>query len=246
MFNDGSGSATRDNSITFTNGNPTLRIDPQGSINGSGSPSTGPVTTGVIVKRRISNLIKGTYAWEGWIRWTSQNNTSNVYTTVSNYNRSGTNAYYSRIWLDTTTGATGAGNPDGTGLPYINLLYLNSSGVWTQFGTYNQRVADHQWDPINNPGKGDSAGMWHYFRLVTDFSGQKYVSLQFNDVLWNASTFSAPINGGATQQAILGGQTFYSASDTGARVMHFSIEFSASTSSRRFISAAQLSAEQLA
>jgi hypothetical protein len=245
MFNDGSGSAARDNTVTFTNGNPSLRLDPQGVINSLGSPSSGPATNGVIVKRRISNLIKGTYAWDGWVRWTAQNNTVNVYTTVSNYNRNGVNAFYSRIWLDTTTGSSGASNPDGSGLPYVNLQYLNSSATWTQFGTYNQRVADHLWDPINNPGKLDNAGIWHYFRLVTDFTGEKYVSFQLNDIIWNSSTFVTPTNGGATQASNLGGQTFYSAADTGARVMHFSVEFSQGSSTRRFMNIAQLSAEQL-
>lgn len=243
MFNDGSGTASRDNSITFTNGNPSLRLDPQGVINSNGNPSTSPASSGVVVKRRIVSLIKGTYAWEGWTRFTSNNNTSSVYSTVSLYNRDGVNSYYSRIWIDTTTGSTGASNPDGSGLPYVNLLYINSSGTWTQFATFNIRVADHQWDPINSPGKNDSAGFWFYWRLVTDFKNGKYVSFQLNDVVWSSASF--PTTAGATQSSQLGGTSYYSAADTGARILHFSFEYSQATSTRRFIHIAQLSGEQL-
>jgi hypothetical protein len=247
MFNDGSGMASRDTSITFTDGNPSARLDPCTNTNGSQTnPSTGPLTGGVIFKRRVGNLIKGTYAWEGRLRFTSQNNTSNVLTSVSNYNRSGTSAYYSRIWIDTTTGATGTSNPDGSGLPWIQLWYLNSSGVWTAFGTYNSRVSDHSWDPVNNPGKMDEAGIWNYWRLVTNFSTSQIVSFQFNDVVWSSAAFPTLPNGGATQIASIGGQGIYVAADTGARVMHFSVEYSQATATRRFINVAALGAEQLA
>lgn len=242
MFNDGSGSASRDNTITFPNGNPSLRLDPQGTVN-AGGPGTGPATNGVIVKRRLVNLIKGVYAWEGWARFTSQNNTSGINFTVSNYNRDGNNAYYSRIWLDTVTGASGASNPDGSGLPYVNLLYLNAAGTWVQFGTYNERVADHMWDPFNGPGKLDNAGFWFYWRLTTDFTNQKIVSFQLNDVIWSGAPF--PTTPGATQQSDLSGKNIYVAADTGARVMHFSVEYSCSTSTRKFMHVAQLLAEQL-
>jgi len=100
------------------------------------------------------------------------------------------------------------------------------------------------YDPINNPGKEDDAGGWHFFRSVTDFSNLVYVSFQFDDVIWGAG--NDPSSGGASTIAALNGAPVWQAADTGARFMHWSVEFSQKTSTRRYINIADLAAEQFA
>lgn len=210
MFNDGCGSASIDHDVMF-NGRPTVRLDPQGNISSGTTPSTSPLTTGVVFKRRISDGFSGNFGVECWLRWTSANQTNNVFTTVSLYNRDGTSAWLSRLWIDTTTGSDQA-----------TLSYLNNAGTYTILGTIsNQSFTQHQWDPVN--GSWDRAGVWHYAKVITDFKNKNYVSIQFDD-----QVFPLP------------GTGVYQLASTGAKVMHFSIDYSQKTATRRFINVANV------
>ena len=206
MFNDGSGSASLDYDTMFDN-RPTIRLDPQGNTSSGTTPGISPLTTGVVFKRRINDNFSGAFGAETWVRWTSSNNNTNVFTTVSLYNRDGTNAWVSRFWIDTTAGTDSA-----------NIFYLNSAGTYTQLGSTiaTQSFTQHQWDPVN--GSWDRAGTWHYVKLVTNFSTKQYVSIQFDDVVFP-----------------LGGQGVFQLASTGAKTMHFSAEFAQKTATRRFI-----------
>lgn len=209
MFNDGCGSASVDYDIMF-NGRPTVRLDPQGNTNASATtPGTSPLTQGVVFKRRINDGFSGTFGMETWLRWTSANNNASgpgVLTTASLYNRDGTSAWLSRFWIDTSTGTDQAA-----------LSYLNSSGTYTQLASVtNQSFTQHQWDPVNSGW--DRAGTWHYVKLITNMQSKQYVSIQFDDQVFSLS-----------------GTSIYQLASTGAKTMHFSVDYSQKTATRRFM-----------
>lgn len=207
--NVGAGSVSRDWEIPFS-GLPSLRLDCQGQTTPNSDPSTTPATAGIVVKRRLMWLVKGIYSAECWFRLTSNNSSgSNAFFSMSVYNRDGTNAHTSRLWLDTTTAGSYA------------LKYLNSSGVWTAIATVNLAAATHLYDLPNSAP--DKAGMWLYWRLRYDFNQDQYVDAILNDQYYD-----------------LRGQGGYISASTGAQAMHFSVEYSQKTSTRRYVNVAQM------
>ena len=73
-------------------------------------------------------------------------------------------------------------------------------------------------------GRLDRAGGWHYVKLVTDMNTKRYVSLQLDG--------QTPVDISTYQMDVT--------SSAGFAGMHFSAEFSATTSTARFVNIAQL------
>jgi len=215
MYNDAAGGAWRDNDVTFM-GRPTARLDPMG-INDSATQSGAPLdTSGVIYKIRLASpqtgAGAGVYGFEGWMRFTSNGCDTDIYPSVALYYRDGTNAYHSKVWIDTVTDSASK---------LVDLKYFNSAGTFTQFGQYLYQVSGHAYNPFAK--LYDKAGGWHYFRLVTDMGTLKYTSFQFNEVTYDLSANSI--------------RTSASTSQT---MLHFSVEMNQHTSSRRWINIADL------
>lgn len=217
MYNDGVGSASRDNEITFA-GLPTVRLDPQGNTTSNTDPGNSPDNSGVVFKRRINHFVGlngagGIYGVEHWMRFTSDNNTANIFYSTSLYNRDGTNFYMSRFWIDPTV------NP-------VSLKILTSAGTWKQIGTYGNPtpyVAQHLYNPLTlTPARYDRAGLWNYAKLVTDLTNLKYVYVQFNELVFPLS------------------DAMFQAASSGAATMHFSVEYAQKTSTRRFVNVANV------
>jgi len=214
--NVGAGSTSRDWEVPFGN-LPSIRLDCQGNTTSNSDPSTTVATAGIVFKRRLANLVRGITSVECFFRFTSNNSVgSNAFFSMSHYNRDGTNAHHGRLWLDTTTAGA-----------YV-LKYLSSGGVWTACpttngvsSTLNLSLATHLYDLPNS--NGDKAGGWLWWRLRYDFNNDQYVDATLNDMYFD-------LRG-------LGG--FVSAS-SGAQMLHFSVEYSQKTSTRRFVNIAQL------
>ncbi len=215
MFNDGVGSVHRDNEITF-NGFPSARLDAQGNfITGANPGTTGPNLGGVVFKRRISDSTLtagpgGVFGLEFWLRFTSSNLivNGNELFSCSIYNRDGANGYFGRVWLNTASAT-------------VSLQRL-TGGSWVQFNTYT--VSDQSHTYHLDLGSSDTAGQWHYCKLIVDMVNKKYVSFQFNNQL---STFSDPI---------------ITTADTGPQALHFSFEQGQANSSttRRYVNIAHV------
>jgi hypothetical protein len=110
-----------------------------------------------------------------------------------------------------------------------NALYWAATGSstlgvqWVPLGFATKAAsAQHSYDPVG--GSWDTAGQWHYVKIVADMYQHQYVSVQLDE-----SVYSLPSL--AMYQGI---------GDTGAKAMHQSAEFAATTSTRRFMSVAQV------
>lgn len=216
MFNDGVGSAHRDNEVTFS-GLPSARLDPQGNIQTGGSNPgvTGPNQTGVVFKRRIADNFSGIFGMEFWFRLTSANwiNNGNSLFACSIYNRDGVNGHWGRIWFNTS-----AAN--------MSLQYL-TAGTWTQLDTRAVSDNSHTYEPDIPTDTIDKAGEWHYAKLAVDLVKNQYVSFQFENKFYGAGT------------AIAGAPIIVSA-DTGPQALHFSFEVGQLSATRRFLNIAQI------
>lgn len=213
MWNDGAGSAHRDCEIPFA-GLPSIRLNPQGSTTGNSEPGTSPLTTGVVMKRRIHDDYSGKFGVECWFRWTSANNTSNILTSMSLYNRTradGGHFYMSRLWFD-----PGGNNSE----PWVKVLKADASYELIATVTNQDGTGSHLYDPTT--GQIDKAGGWHYAKLVTDLENKEYVRCQFDDKIVD-----------------LTGVPIYIGNSAGFAGMHFSFEYSQRTSTRRFMNIAQ-------
>lgn len=226
FWNDGVGWIMRDFDCMF-NGMPTMRLDTGGQTNLSATtPQRTAITAGVVAKRRLHDGFRHRYGMEFWFRFTSLNLTSNALFSVSIYNRNGTQAKHGRVWLD----------PNGNNQPMVakvldgaatnTLSGTTSSGtpVWTAVSTsvLQNGAGSHTYDPAT--GRLDRAGGWHWCKLVVDFAAATYVSVQ--------------IDGEAAVD--LTGYTMDVTDTTGFAGMHHSFEFSASTSTRRFVNVANV------
>lgn len=216
MWDDAAGmgsSVSRDTEIMF-NGYPSVRLDPQGKFaSATTTPGGSPLISTPVFKRRLQFPVSGIWGVSMWIRWTSTNNGTNVYTTASLYNRDGTNAYMSRIWIDTTV--------TPIVLRYLTTQVAAPYYVWTQFATCQSDPITHMYDlPA---GKLDKAGQWSYIRLVTNFNTGAYVGCQFNQTWYD-----------------LTGVPYYVFASAGAQALHGSIEYTPKNSTLRYINMAQL------
>lgn len=226
MWNDGVGWAARDTDILL-NGKPTLRLDPNGQTNGSAvNPGRTAITTGVIVKRRIIDGYRHRFGLEAWFRMTSLNLTTNALFSMSVYNRNGTSAHHGRVWLD----------PNGNNQPMVARILdgaatavgggTNASAAATytavSTSTIQNGAGSHTYDVPS--GRLDRAGGWHWVKLVVDFTTLKYVSIQIDgENAVDLSAYSLDVT-----------------DSTGFAGMHHSFEFSASTSTRRFVNIANV------
>lgn len=222
IWNDGVGSASRDCDIMFS-GKPSLRLDPQGQINGSATnPGRTAATSGVIVKRRLHDGYRHRFGLEFWFRMSSLNLTSNAFFSMSMYNRDGTNAHHARVWFD----------PNGNNQPMIAKI-LDGAATAAAGGTATYPAAvtsvvqngagSHSFEPKS--GRLDRAGGWHWAKLVVDFRTKKYVSLQFD----------------GEAGADLSSYDMDTTSSAGFAGMHHSFEFSSSTSTQpRFVNIANM------
>lgn len=173
-WNDGIGSASIDWKVPF-NGQPGIKLDPQGQVASGTNPGTSPITTGVVWKRRFQFALAGIYSAECWIRWSSENNGTNTFSVLDHYNRDGTNAWLGRLWLDNTL------NP-------LSLKIVDSTLSYIQIATCQIFPATHMYDL--NGGRYDKGGQWSFARLIVDFAQRKYVGIQFNDVYYDLSAYS--------------------------------------------------------
>ena len=222
MYNDGSGVAFRDTDIMF-NGKHTLRLSPLQTTTANTTPGATANTQGVVCKFRRQNIVgtgggvpTSVFGWEFWLRPTSNNNfTSTAIISASIYNRDGTNVWPARVWINLST------------VP-ATLQVLNSTGTYTQVGTYN--IADGgTYQPEN--GLFDRAGQWAYVKLVADMYNKAYRSLQFNETFFDLTNTSVLSNNG-----------LFPTADSNTRTMlHFSVEYAqtSSLSTERFINIAQ-------
>jgi hypothetical protein len=203
-------------------GYPTAKLDTCGQTTSAATnPGRTAATAGVVFKRRIQDNFSGVFGLEAWFRFSSTNNTTASYLSMSVYNRDGANAYHSRVWLD----------PAGNNTPMHGRIL---DGVASAGGTAtyadvvtsgNQNGAgSHMYDLTATGGRGDKAGGWHYVKLVTDFKAKKYVSLK--------------LDGEPTVD--LSSYSMDATATTGAAMMHFSFEYSATTASRRYVHIAQV------
>jgi hypothetical protein len=224
LYNDGTvvannvglGSVSRDWEVPYA-GMPSLRLDCQGNTTPNSDPGRTATTAGIVFKRRLSQIVRGVSSVECFWRLTSNNAVgSNAFFSMSHYNRDGVNAHHGRIWLDTTNAGA-----------YV-LKYLASGGTWTACpttngisSTINLALVQHLYDLPNS--NIDKAGGWMWWRLRVDFNANKYVDCTFNDMYFDLS--SASLDDTAS---------------TGAQMLHFSVEYSQKTSTRRWMSIAQM------
>jgi len=224
MWNDGIGCAYRDTNVTFA-GRPTMRLDPQGTTATAGS---GPATMGpsnyVICKRRIIDQFSGVFAVSLWLRFTSSSSAINSYTTISVYNRDSANAYYGRLWLD-TSGDNSAGTYNAGAPKTLLAKTLGTDGTtWTTRGTIlNQGTDEHSYKPSGN--FVDKTGLWWFVKLAVNLNTKKYVYAQVAD-----------------QFVDLTGLDIFTSAATSQSVMHFSVEYGATSGSpaRRYINVASV------
>lgn len=226
LWNDGVGWAASDTDIMF-NGKPTLRIDTGGNANGgAANPGRTALTSGVVMKRRVHDGYRHKFGMECWFRFSSLNLTSNALLSMSIYNRNGAQAHHGRVWLD----------PAGNNVPMVARI-LDGAATNALSGTVGSGTAvyaaavtsvsqngagTHTYDIPS--GRLDRAGGWHFVKMVVDFVNLRYVSLQLDgEAVADLSAYSLDIT------------------DTvGFAGMHHSFEFSASTSTRRFVHVASL------
>ena len=147
------------------------------------NPSRTALLTGVITKRRIHDSFNDQFGISCWFRLTSTNNTSNVFSVLSIYNRDGASAWHGRVWLK----PQGNNLPidvailDGTATAAANVVPLTGTGAVYRVvdtSTLQNGGGTHVYEP--STGSMDRAGGWHYAKLIVDFTTKKYVSVQID------------------------------------------------------------------
>jgi len=226
LWNDGVGWCGIDTDIIF-NGKPTLRLDTGGNSNGGpANPNRTAITSGVVTKRRIHDGYRHKFGMEFWFRFTSLNLTTNTMFSASIYNRNGTQAHHGRVWLD----------PNGNNVP-MHARILDGAATFALSGTNGASAAVYTdvVTSVNQNGAGthtydvpsgrlDRAGGWHWCKLVVDFVAAKYVSIQLDgETAVDLSAYNLDVT-----------------DTTGFAGMHHSFEFSASTSTRRYVNIANI------
>jgi len=191
--------------------------------NTTACPGRTAATAGVVAKRRVLDGYTGKFGIEGWFRLTSTNLTSNVYPVLALYNRDGTSAWHTRVWLNpmgnntpmqawilngAATAASNGGSPlTGTG------------AVWTSVATSTTQNGGGSHTYFPKTGGLDKAGGWHHVKLIVDMAAKMYVGIQLDGTTYvDLSAFAMD-------------QT----TSAGAAMMHFSMEFMATTSTARFM-----------
>lgn len=180
-----------------------------------------PLTSGVVYKRRLDDSFSGKFGNSFWFRPTSKSAASSFTSvlTGSLYNRDGQNFWASRCMVQVAVGMNpGTWNNDNQLLWYVTGTSTGGF-LWVPFAFSTKTgYSQHSWDPVS--GSWDRAGGWNYMKIVADFVNLQYVSIQVNDTTY-ASMAGVPLYQGI--------------GDTGAKMMHFSIELAqAQSATRRF------------
>jgi len=184
--------------------------------NGTGSP----LTSGVVAKRRICDQFSGRFGHAVWLRPTSKSAATSFTSVVcvSLYNRNGTAAVLGRMMIQTAVGM----NPSPGWNNDNQLLWYVTPGTpvgfkWVPFAFLTRAAFNqHSYDPA--AGSWDAAGGWHYAKIVCDFATGQYVSIQFNEQVYTS----------------MAGVPMYSITpDSGAKMMHFSVELAMAQSATR-------------
>lgn len=204
------------------------------TVNNPNPNCTGsPVTSGVVFKRRIDDQFSGRFGNSFWFRPTGKS-ASTSFTSVftgSIYNRDGANLWAARCLIQTSVGMSPSGgvwNNDNQLLWFVtgtsSAGFLLVPFAFITKAAFNQ----HSFDPVS--GSWDRAGGWHYMKIVADFAQRQYVSIQFNETVYTS----------------MAGQPLYQGiGDTGAKMMHFSIELAqAQSATRRFWNVAKVAGTQ--
>jgi hypothetical protein len=224
--------STTTNTELLVGSSATTNFTDTGTAGGAAIPVSGTTqcpgrtaaTTGVVAKQRILDGYTGKYGIEGWFRMTStnMNSATTVFPIIALYNRDGTSAWHSRVWL----------NPMGNNLP-MQAWILNGAAtaasnggspltgtgaVWTSVATsVNQNGAgSHTYYPPT--GGLDKAGGWHHVKLVVDMANKTYVSIYLDGAYADLSAYALD-------------QT----TSAGAAMMHFSVELMATTATDRYM-----------
>ena len=190
-------------------------------------PGRTAATSGVVFKRRLLNGFNGKFGFDGYFRLTSTNLTSSVYPVMALYNRDGTSAWHTRLWLN----PMGNNQPmqiwalDGAATAISNSTGGNqltgSGAVWRSVATSTNQNGggSHTFNPVT--GAFDYAGGWHYVKIISDFQNRSYVGAFIDGTFVDLSPTSAtPLVMDQTTSA-------------GAAMMHFSLEMMATTSTAR-------------
>lgn len=195
------------------------------AVNNPNPNATGsPLTSGVVLKRRIDDQFSGRFGNEVWFRPTSKSSASSFTSvfSVSLYNRDGASFWAARWMPQVAIGmfpSGGVWNNDNQ----LHWFLTGTSGggfTWQPLGFATRSAySQHSWDPV--AGSWDRAGGWNYCKIVADFAAKQYVSIQVNEALYTAG--------------VAGTALYQGTGDTGAKMMHFSVELAqAQSATRRF------------
>ena len=183
---------------------------------------------GVVFKRRMNDQFSGKFGHELWWKPTSKSAISSATSTFCHrlYNRNGYSGYAGSIYPQSAIGMTRAVWAND----YLLLWYSTGTGsggsgcVWVPLGFHQGAFSQHAWDPVQ--GSWDRAGCWNYSKIILNMSTQQWVSYQFNETLYTS---------------LAGVPLYQSVGDTGAKIMHFSVDLAmAQSSTRRFYNVAHI------
>ena len=193
------------------------------AVNNPNPNATGsPLTSGVVLKRRIDDQFSGRFGHEVWYRPTSKSSSTSFTSVfaVSLYNRDGQNYWAARFMPQLAIGMNpGTWNNDNQ-LHWFLTGTSTGGFIWQPLGFATRSgYSQHSWDPVS--GSWDRAGGWNYCKIVADFAAKQYVSVQVNEAIYTSG--------------VAGTALYEGVSDTGAKMMHFSVELAqAQSATRRF------------
>jgi hypothetical protein len=211
--------------VTTANvGSATMAVNnPNPNPTGNAQPSAG-----VVLKRRINDQFSSTFGHEFWWKPTSKSAMTSATSVFTHrlYNRDGNSGWAGSIYPQSAVGMT----RQVWSNDYLLLWYATGTGsggagaTWVPLGFVVGAFNQHAWDPVS--GSWDAAGCWNYSKLIVNMVTHQYVSYQFNETLYTSCA----------------GQPIYqSTGDTGAKIMHFSIELGmAQSAARRFFNVAHV------
>jgi len=182
-----------------------------------------PNTSGTVTKRRIDDEYTGRFGNAMWFRPTSKSSASanTALISVSLYNRDGTNQNAARMMFQLAIGMNPASNwnNDNTLLWYLdNAAPIGGAQRYVPFAfTTKNAMSQHSWDPVG--GSWDDAGVWRYVKVRADFSVTQYIDITVDGTVYSS----------------MAGRSMVSISSTGAKSMHFSMEYAQTSGTRRFI-----------
>jgi len=199
----------------------------------AGNPNPNPTgnaqpSAGVVFKRRINDQFSSRFGHEFWWKPTSKSAATSATSILCHrlYNRDGFNGYAGSIYPQFAIGMTRSVWAND----YLLLWYATGTGsggsgaVWVPLGFHQGAFGQHAWSPVD--GSWDTAGCWNYSKLILNMAAHQYVSYQFNETLYTSCA---------------GVPMYQSTGDTGAKIMHFSVDCGmAQSATRRFFNIAHV------